>query len=83
MVSSKYLLRDPGSPSTTKRVLDQRVIPLLIDSAGGVEVAFERVAVNIRRSPAVSMCIALGIGALLSFMVPGRRRAWTPNGPRR
>jgi hypothetical protein len=75
MISSDYLLHNPGGPSAPMRVLNRQVIPVLIDAAGGVEMALEQLASRIQQSPATSMGVALGVGALLSFIRPGRWRA--------
>jgi hypothetical protein len=74
MIESEYLTQKAPPPSAPKRVLDQKVIPVLIDAAGGIEAVIERWAVRVRQSPGQSICVALGAGALVSFLL-GRRRA--------
>jgi hypothetical protein len=73
MIEPGYLSRKPAPRSAPKRLLDQNVIPALIDAAGGVEAAIERWAIQVRHAPARSLGIALGAGALVSFLLARRQ----------
>ena len=73
MIKPDYLTHKPGGPSSPKRVLDQQIIPVLIDAAGGLEAIIERWSTRVRHAPAQSLGIALGASALISFLLSRRR----------
>ena len=65
MVSKAYLLEKPAPPSAGKLFRDQRLVPLMIDTAGAVEQGLERVAVIARAAPLASLAVALNVGWML------------------
>jgi hypothetical protein len=69
-----YHLDRPPPPAELKRYFNQRVIPIVIDVAGHVESALERLAVQTRRQPTLVLGLALSAGFLLSALA-GRRMA--------
>ena len=73
MIKPDYLTLKAGPPSTPKRVLDQQVIPVLIDAAGGLEAVIERWASRVRQAPARSLGFALGASTLVGFLLARRR----------
>jgi hypothetical protein len=75
MVSSSYLDRKPAPPSGLKRFFDQRVIPMAIDGAAGLEIGVASAGRHLRRNPAMSLGLALGMGILLALVVRQRRVA--------
>ena len=68
MVDRRYLLEQPPAPTGLRAVINQRVVPALVDIAGAVEVRLETVAETIRRKPAKSLLLAVGVGCLLARM---------------
>ena len=68
MVDRRYLLDQPPAATGLRAVINQRVVPALVDIAGGVEVRLETVAETIRRKPAKSLLLAVGVGYLLARM---------------
>ncbi len=75
MVSSDYMLKKPSRPSAPRLLLDQRVLPALIDLAGGVEARLERIAARTRLLPLTGLSAGLGIGLLAGLLaVPPRRQ---------
>ncbi|MCQ8240011.1 hypothetical protein [Rhizosaccharibacter radicis] len=73
MVKPSYMLHVPKGPGPLKRALDQRMIPVLIDSAGAVEGALEKVAVVMRRNPVGMLGLAAAAGIVGGAMVWSRR----------
>jgi hypothetical protein len=76
MISRNYLLKQPASPSPVKILVDQSVIPALIDAAAAVEVLFERFGGRARRTPMTCVGVAFGLGwaasRVLRFLRPAR-----------
>ncbi len=68
MVDRRYLLEQPPAPTGLRAVVNQQVIPILVDAMGAVEVRLEVVATIVRRAPATSLLVAAAIGALLAQM---------------
>jgi hypothetical protein len=73
MVSSSYLNRKPAPPSELKRFFDQRVMPMAIDGAASLEIGVASAGRRLRRSPAMSLGLALGMAVLLAFVIRPRR----------
>jgi hypothetical protein len=73
MVSPNYLLQRSGTPSTATAFFTQKIVPWLIDAAGSMEAALERIAVRSRKSPGTALGVAFGVGVLLAFQL--RRRS--------
>jgi len=69
MIKPRYLTHKPAPPAAPKRILDQVIVPALIDTAGALETAVERWAVRVRQSPGPSLGIAIGAGLLLSRLL--------------
>jgi len=63
-ISRDYLLKKPPGPSAPKLFLDTRVIPLIVNIAGGAEVALDRTAVRSGIRPAVILAGAVGAVSL-------------------
>ncbi len=66
LITRNYLLKRPPPPSPVKVLVDQSVIPALIDAAASVEIQFERIAARARRAPLICVGVAFGIGWLAS-----------------
>ncbi|PVE57791.1 hypothetical protein DC429_09920 [Arthrobacter sp. TPD3018] len=64
-VGRDYMLKKTIGPSTPKYVFDTKVVPGLVNLAGGVEVALDRAAVRLGQRPAVLVAGAGGAVALL------------------
>ena len=62
LISRSYLSKRPAPPSAVKVLVDQSVIPSLIDAAAAVEIQFERIAACARRTPLLGVAAAFGIG---------------------
>jgi hypothetical protein len=73
MVSSSYLNRKPAPPSELKRFFDQKIMPMAIDGAASLEVGVASAGRHLRRNPAMSLALALGMGILLAFVIRPRR----------
>jgi hypothetical protein len=73
MIKLQYLTHKPAAPAPAQRFFDQRVIPVLIDAAGGIETAIEHWSTRVTRSPVPSLVIALATGVLLSAVASSRR----------
>ena len=73
MIKSDYLTRHASPPPAWKHVLDRDVVPMAIDAAGSLEAIIERWAIRVRTAPAQSLGIAVGVGALASFLLARRR----------
>jgi hypothetical protein len=69
LISRNYLLKRPSPPSAVKVMVDQSVIPAMIDAAAAVEMQFERIAVVARRAPLIGVAVAFGAGLLASRIV--------------
>jgi hypothetical protein len=74
MIGPKYLLKKPAPPSPVKLLVDQSIIPSLIDAAAAVEQQIERIAVCARRAPMTSLGVAFGLGLLASQVFRTLRR---------
>ncbi len=72
-VGPGYMLDKPRPPAAWKVFLDLRVLPVLIDMAGGVEGAVELVSAQGRTRPARAIGVALGIGYALGWLTMARR----------
>ncbi len=68
MIGPRYLLHKPGGPATPKVILDQQVIPALIDAAGWVEGQAERFAGEVRRAPGPALGAVFLGGVLLAVL---------------
>ena len=66
MVDRRYLLDQPPPPAGLAAVFNQKVLPVLVNAAGGVEGGLEKVASTVRRAPNTSLLIAVGVGFLLA-----------------
>ncbi len=73
MVSRAYLLHKPPRPSALTLFVNQRIMPLLIDSAASVEALVESAAVRTRQRPGMPLAVAFCAGALLSALLPRSR----------
>ena len=73
MAKPHYMLEKPSRPSRSRTVLNQGLIPALINVSGAAETVLERMAVVARRSPIMALGIAGGAGALLSVLLPRSR----------
>lgn len=72
-VSPSYMLEKPPPPAAWKTFLDLKVLPVVIDTAGGMEGALEVISVRTRATPARSVGVALGIGYALGWLTVARR----------
>jgi hypothetical protein len=70
MLATGYL---HGAPRFRPGV-GQRVLPAMIDAAGGVEAVLEALAERTRRRPATVLGLAAGTGFLLSTLLVSCRR---------
>lgn len=66
MVGQSYLLEQPPAPAGLNAVLNQRVLPVLVNVAGSVEGRFETMAGVIRRSPTTCVLVVASLGFLLA-----------------
>ena len=73
MIGRDYMLKKGGGPSSPKLFLDQTIIPMAIDAAGGVEGMLERLAVRVRLMPVAALAAALGTGTLVTLLAVPRR----------
>ena len=74
MIDRAYLLEKPPAPSSVKWYFDREIIPLLIDAAGSFEGVLEHVAVQTRKTPGLSIGLALGVGVVAGCLLPRRKR---------
>nr|WP_294527832.1 hypothetical protein [uncultured Rhodopila sp.] len=75
MIGPNYLLKQPAPPSPVKVLVDQSVIPALIDAAAAVEVQIERFGGRARRAPMMCVGVAFGIGWAASRILRSARSA--------
>ncbi len=75
MVNKSYMLEQKPPPSALKRIIDQDVIPVAINSAASVEMMLERVSVRTREQPVLALGTALTTAFAASFVV---RYLWRP-----
>ena len=68
-VGRQYMLVKPSGPSRPKLFLDQTILPLAIDAAGGCEVAVQRLSQRIGLRPAALVGAALLTGLLMISML--------------
>jgi hypothetical protein len=73
MTRPGYLVDKPAAPSAAARYFNQRVLPVAIDSLGGIEAGLEAVAQRTRRQPGTALAIACGLGFLATVLA--RRRS--------
>ncbi len=66
IIGRDYLLKKPSAPSKPKLFLDTQVVPLVVNMAGGLEVALDRASERTGIRPSV---ILGGIASLLSFVL--------------
>ena len=66
LIGRDYLLKKPSGPSKPKLFFDTKAVPLVVNLAGGLEVALDRASSRTGVSPAV---ILSGIGGILSFVL--------------
>lgn len=78
IIGRDYLLKKPAAPSAPKLFLDQEVVPLVVNFAGGLEVALARASA---RTGVRSSTILAGVAGLLSMLLFGWLR--TRHAPRR
>jgi len=80
VVGRDYLLKKTRGPYAAKHFLNTRVVPVMVNAAGNVEVMLDRMSQRTRIRPLV----LLGFGALAvagAFGLPDRRgRAASPGG---
>jgi hypothetical protein len=75
MIEQSYLLHRRPSPTATKRMFDQTVLPRAIDAAANVEAALRQVTQLVRGQPALTLGVAAGVGFLAGMCASlGRRR---------
>ena len=74
-VGRDYMLKKTTGPSRAKYVLDTKVVPGLVNAAGGAEVLLDRAAVRLGQRPAVLVAGAAGLAAALLFGALHRRDA--------
>ncbi|TXN02786.1 hypothetical protein FV242_13875 [Methylobacterium sp. WL64] len=67
-VGYDYMLRKPSGPSAPKMFLDTRVVPAVVNIAGGVEVALNRASARTGLHP-----MLLLVGIATAAIVVGRR----------
>ncbi len=62
MVSRSYLVEQPGKPGKAKLVVDQALIPRVIDQLHRLEMVLARIARRTRERPltAIAACFAVG-----------------------
>ena len=76
-IDRDYMLRKTTGPSRVKYVLDTRVVPRLVNTAGTAEVWLDRAAVRLGQRPAVLVAGAAGLaGALLFGVLRRGDAAW-------
>jgi len=67
-VGRDYMLKKTTGPSAPKYVFDTKVVPGLVNLAGGVEVALDRAAVRLGQRPAV---LVAGAGGAVTLLLAG------------
>jgi len=81
-VGRDYMLRKEGGPSAPKLFLDTKVVPRLVDAAGGAEVALDRAARATGVRPSLLLAGAAGALSLVVAGALGVGRAKRPADPR-
>ena len=76
MVSAGYALDRAPPPSSFKRFVDQRALPVAIDVAGSVEAAVESAAQLVRRQPVAAVLIAAALGYAMANLLGSRSRIY-------
>ena len=69
VISRSYLLKRPPHPGPVKVLVDQSIIPAMIDAAATVELQIERIAARARRAPLLGVAAAFGVGWIASRML--------------
>lgn len=72
-IGRDYMLRKDSGPSAAKFFVDTRVVPRLVNSAGGAEVALDRVARAAGVRPALLLAGAAGVLSLVAAGALRRR----------
>jgi hypothetical protein len=72
MVDRGYLLHQPPPPPAWKRLLDQAVVPAIIDAAALLEAGAEQVARRARVRPLLAAALMLGLGWSAGRIAPRR-----------
>lgn len=72
MIASDYLCEQSAPPTPGARFLHQKAIPAAIDGLAAGEAVFEAAAQRIRNQTLIGVCVAFGIGFVLSMMVSRR-----------
>lgn len=75
MVGVDYMLDKQEPPSLIKRLVNQRLIPALIDAAAWPEGRLVRATDRIRHAPISSILVMLGLGGSLGFLATRTLRA--------
>ncbi|MBB4619780.1 hypothetical protein [Sphingomonas abaci] len=76
-VGRDYMLKKTSGPSGPKYLLDTKVVPRLVNTAGTAEVWLDRAAVRLGQRPAVLVAGAAGLAAALLFGALRRGNAAT------
>ena len=71
IIGRDYLLKKPSGPSEPKLFLDTKLVPLVVNMAGRLEVALDRVSVRTGLRPAV---VLTGLAGLASMVLLGMVR---------
>ena len=69
MVSKSYMLEKKPPPSGLRRIIDQGVFPVAIDTAASVEMMLERVSVRTREQPVLALGTAFTTAFAASLAV--------------
>jgi hypothetical protein len=67
IIGRDYLLKKPPGPLAPKLFLDTKIVPLAVNTAGGLEVALDRASVRTGIRPAVILAGITGIVSLALF----------------
>ena len=71
IIGRDYLLKKPSGPSEPKLFLDTKLVPLVVNMAGRLEVALDRVSIRTGLRPAV---VLTGLAGLASMVLLGMVR---------
>lgn len=80
-VGRDYMLRKDRGPSAPKLFLDTKIVPRLVNSAGGAEVALDRIARSTRVRPSLLLAGAAGVLSFAAYRMARQARAAAPEPP--
>ncbi len=69
MVKTGYMLDQPKPADAVRRFVDQRLFPVAIDAAAGIEGALERLRIGVQKRPVFLLGAAFVYGAGASLIV--------------